>query len=357
MVSLAPPISSPLACEGLAELVLRFGGQWLRAPKQGTGPMQMASARWPQLANGIDPQARLGITSEAIALVPGGRVYGSGIVIAPDGKTVARDVSLDFGRAGEGHWLLKDQKMRAPERIAGLVAVVATTLGESYAHWLLDELPRLISLRREGDFPILIAHTDSEFSRTAVKLAHCHARLIEPARRHHIQADQLVVPALPGWIGRVSAEHVRRITDFAAPWVKSSRVSPERIYLSRALAQRRRVENESEIRAALEAQGFVTVQLENLSWFDQMSLFDGAKLVVAPHGAGLANLVFSRPGTRVIECFGREYVNACFSQLADVCSLEYLPLVADGVGPCGMDPKANRRDFTVSLHALLAALK
>jgi len=356
MSRFADHISPPQTCESLAELVLRSGAQWLREPKFSATPMELPSARWPQLAICFDPQARLGTTSEAIALLPGGRVYGSGIIIAPDGKTVARDVSLDFGYAGGGHWLLNNQKMRIPERIPGQVAVVATALGESYAHWLLDELPRLISLRREGDFPNLIAHADSEYSRTALKLANFSARLIAPARRQHLQADQLVVPALPGWIGRVSAEHIRRITDFAAPGVKSSSLSPERIYISRAVAQRRRVENESEIHTALNALGFVAIQLENLSWFDQMSLFRGAKIVVAPHGAGLANLVFSRPGTRVIECFGREYVNACFSQLAAICGLDYVPLVANGEGPWGTDPKANRRDFTVSLPELLDAL-
>jgi len=294
--------------------------------------------------------------SKGIAVIEGGRVYGDGIVVAPDGTTVVRDVSLDFGHAGEGHWLLQEKKLRPAELIAGRFAVLATALGGSYAHWLLDELPRLISLREWGELPDLIAHAQAESGRSALKLAGFRGRLIEPVRRKHLQVDELIVPALPGWVGCVNAAHVQRLVDFAAPMQTSPAYAPERIYVSRALAQRRHVENESAVMVALAARGFACVQLERLSWAEQITLFRSVKIVVAPHGAGLANLVFARPGTRVIECFGRDYVNSCFAQLAEACGLNYSPMVVPGEGPWGKNPKSNRRDFTIELEALRAVL-
>jgi capsular polysaccharide biosynthesis protein len=41
--------------------------------------------------------------------------------------------------------------------------------------------------------------------------------------------------------------------------------------------------------------------LESRSLAEQMSLFAGADAVVAQHGAALANLVWCRPGTAVVE--------------------------------------------------------
>ena len=43
------------------------------------------------------------------------------------------------------------------------------------------------------------------------------------------------------------------------------------------------------------------VELENKSVREQVNIFWNAKLVIAVHGAGMANLVSCRPGTHVVE--------------------------------------------------------
>ena len=34
---------------------------------------------------------------------------------------------------------------------------------------------------------------------------------------------------------------------------------------------------------------------------ETISLFEGAKLIIGPHGAGLAHILFAAPGTAVVE--------------------------------------------------------
>lgn len=52
---------------------------------------------------------------------------------------------------------------------------------------------------------------------------------------------------------------------------------------------------------------------------ETMLLFHSAVMVVAPHGAGLSNIVFSRPGTYVIEAVcNSPHINLCFQRLAVV---------------------------------------
>ncbi|MBD1921548.1 glycosyltransferase family 61 protein [Microcoleus sp. FACHB-831] len=46
--------------------------------------------------------------------------------------------------------------------------------------------------------------------------------------------------------------------------------------------------------------GFEQVTLESLSVSDQAALFSSAQVVIAPHGAGLSNVVFCNRGTKVI---------------------------------------------------------
>ena len=55
------------------------------------------------------------------------------------------------------------------------------------------------------------------------------------------------------------------------------------------------------------------------SFVDMMRMFNAAVMVVAPHGAGLANLVFSEPGTFVVEgVCNRPHTNLFFQRTAQV---------------------------------------
>ena len=115
------------------------------------------------------PETRAEIGPRFMARLPHGRVLGAGIVLSPDGESIARDVSLDFGKAFEQHWLLAHAKIPPPRQVSGTTAVIASALSKGYGHWLLDELPRLLTLQRRG-LDALIAHAAQPFSRVA--LAH-----------------------------------------------------------------------------------------------------------------------------------------------------------------------------------------
>ncbi len=62
----------------------------------------------------------------------------------------------------------------------------------------------------------------------------------------------------------------------------------------------RRLANEAELSAALQAIGFVVVEPEQLSFDDQVALFASATAIVGLGGAGLFNAVFSKPGTKLV---------------------------------------------------------
>jgi capsular polysaccharide biosynthesis protein len=64
-----------------------------------------------------------------------------------------------------------------------------------------------------------------------------------------------------------------------------------------------------------------------MPFLDQARLFFDAEIVVAPHGAALANLVFSRPGTRMMEIFTPAWMPPCFYALARAGGLKYAYMV------------------------------
>jgi capsular polysaccharide biosynthesis protein len=76
----------------------------------------------------------------------------------------------------------------------------------------------------------------------------------------------------------------------------------------------------------LAALGFESVLTERLSVHEQVEMFSQASVLVAPHGAGLANMVFARPGLTVLEIQpeGQDFSGAALYRfLAAACGHSY----------------------------------
>ena len=186
-----------------------------------------------------------------------------------------------------------------------------------YFHWLIDCLPRLLRLLKGLDPETLIyADQSRPFQRESLALAGVPAdRIIDASRIPILTARRLIVPChqftrgslLPEWAVGV-------LRDLVAParaaLPAGARGHGSRLYISRGDAAHRRVLNEDELFALLSPHGFTLLQLSHLSLAEQIVAFADAEIVVAPNGGGLANLVFSRPGTRFIELLPRSNIDA-----------------------------------------------
>ena len=64
------------------------------------------------------------------------------------------------------------------------------------------------------------------------------------------------------------------------------------------------------------------------SFNETVSTFTRAKRVVAPHGAGLSNLFFSRAGTRVVDILCNPEPNLCYSNLHITLGQPYVGLLS-----------------------------
>jgi capsular polysaccharide biosynthesis protein len=94
---------------------------------------------------------------------------------------------------------------------------------------------------------------------------------------------------------------VNWLRDKFSRWISPPSEARDLIYVARADASRRRLVNERELFESLSPLGFRWDVLAGMTLREQIAVFSRARCVVAPHGAGLANLVFSPPGTRVVE--------------------------------------------------------
>jgi capsular polysaccharide biosynthesis protein len=156
-------------------------------------------------------------------------------------------------------------------------------------------------------------------------------------------------PGAMSWLGRTLSS--------AVPVEGTEK--PVRLYISRRLAQTRGVANEEELLPILRQQGFTIILTENLPVRDQIRLFRNAESVVAPHGAGLTNLIFAPPGTSVLELFSRDTIRHCYWALSNELGHHYHFLIGEPV--CGQshepDIRVDATRLATCLESMLAVAR
>jgi hypothetical protein len=161
-----------------------------------------------------------------------------------------------------------------------------------------------------------------------------------PAQKTGLLMDSLYVPSYSQHCGWFSKELVCYIDSFIQLNSMDATGRPRKgFYISRGGS--RKIINESQVTEYLEARNFQLIRLEELSVSDQAFAFRDCGLVVAPHGAGLTNILYSSPGVRVFELFGSDYINKCFYSLSDLLGHEHYYHVSNMI-----DGKGN---FSISM--------
>lgn len=215
----------------------------------------------------------------------------------------------------------------------------------NYYHFLVDCLPRIWALRHPTlrDAPITLFLTRPLTSEkedllkrllppnVSIRKVHRFSRLhvnryvhLPYLSKDRVDHNTKRVETSGGFIPQEYLDYFR---EHMLDQLKSvSAPSPERIFVSRRGASMRQLKNEKEVADYLQERGFVTVQPEEYSLAEQAHLFDSARVVVAQHGAALANLMYMREGL-VIEIFSSSDTPQYYTQCARTLGLRYEPIM------------------------------
>jgi capsular polysaccharide biosynthesis protein len=276
----------------------------------------------------------------------GCRVLGAeGAVISPDNRVFA-DFTLPPAERWLEHACFKRRRMPPVKKLKGWYATIAWPEARFFFHWMVEALPRMAALGEyakvvDGLFvpsPLLPFHR-----RSLELLGFDESRLIPLDAQSHFQPEHLFVPHTfamynpPRWMHRWYKDtflaHARALAASGQP--------ARRIYISRADAPVRRVTNEEEVMRMLGRYGFTSVELSALPFEAQARLFHDADVIVAPHGAGLSNMVFAREDTHLIEAMAPRWMAPCFMALAMSAGCRYRYLVAEEIALAGGAPQRN----------------
>lgn len=240
---------------------------------------------------------------------------------------------LDFG-TGSG---LLDVPGPLHRRVPGdVVSPWSHHWGGQYYDWTVMVLGKLLRIEevlgpeRFARATILLRHHETRFARWYLGAMGVLDRVVDPRPGLPIAPERAVVGPSQPWF-RPSRRDLLRLRgrflhDRPGPGLG------HRLYLQRR--GRRRVVNERELLPVLRRHGVQVVPDGRYDVGEQIALFRDAELVVAPHGAGLTNLVWSSPGTQVLELFSTGYAPDCFRHLCAVLGHDHHAILH---GPAGAE--------------------
>lgn len=224
-------------------------------------------------------------------------------------------------------FLVTNHFLRKRRRIETEVLWITDYWSKGYFHWLTDALTRLYVVRDRLDQLTLLLPWEFE-TRDLVKtsLEVFGVKNVDFIRRDEVvECRSLLMPTHTAPSGHFRDEVLRGVrTTLLSALGESVDAGGERVYISRRLANRRRVANEAELVPVFRNSGFEIVCAEDLSFEDQVKLFSRARYLVSNHGAGLTNMLFMRDNGSVLELrHVSDYVNNCYFILASALGLKY----------------------------------
>jgi capsular polysaccharide biosynthesis protein len=180
----------------------------------------------------------------------------------------------------------------------------------NYYHWFIDILPRTWHLHKfheEGQIDLIVFDLKEEYKVILETLLPPNVRIFNSSDKSWIRVKKAIfLPFISkDCCGSLPADYLRFFRNKAfSLFGIAAGDRTRKLYVSRKKADKRRILNEEALLEIVTANGFETVFLEDLHIAMQAGLFNKACCIVAPHGAGLTNLLFCEPGTRVMEIFG-----------------------------------------------------
>jgi hypothetical protein len=281
---------------------------------------------WEQLSDG--PRYR----EAGLAAVSAPRVclFDDAGVISPDGivycrrsrQAVAETVRQWTAPAAE-HLIFSAPGYPSAVKLPGRTLSLLTLSGEGFYHLLLEAVPRLHLARPwlESFDRVLVNGTAGGFHERWWRHACLDpAKLVWMSGLCHVACEQLVFVEYPMADQRPGVWLVSAIRESLLTTVPLLRPG-RKLWISRTDAKVRQFAWENELLAQLP--GVERVELSRLSPPEQIALAREASAILGPHGAGLGHIVFSQPGTKLVELFPSAHRQPIYHRLTALAGGRY----------------------------------
>ena len=198
--------------------------------------------------------------------------------------------------------------------------LLSLLMWKSYYHWMCEILPRALigADMVDPDVPLYVGEPMPDFVSESLDLLGLSSRVRRlPSRVFAAQTLRVSTFSRAEW---PVPSDIWRVRDGLMTAVGARPEPSRRLLISRADAVERKVLNEKRLAAHMDLD---LIHLAGMTLTEQIRLFAQAELIVAPHGAGLTNLIFAPMGCKVVELVAESHISPCYLLIASALHQRY----------------------------------
>ena len=218
-----------------------------------------------------------------------------------------------------------ERRMRAPV-IVGEHLLIANSDRPNFGHYLLDVAP-LVHLGAAMRAPML-TWTLHPWQRAIVARLNVPSGLIREIKPRPVFLEHAITSnRLSGAASQNAHPQHREVFGAILADVRKrapTMSTPGRVLVCRGVANIRNITNRAAMIDALKPLGFAAIQPEKLPFDEQALLFAQADVIVCEFGAAMANVVFCRPGTKIVEIIAEGQHDPWSAHLCAMLELEHV---------------------------------
>lgn len=199
-------------------------------------------------------------------------------------------------------------------------------------HWFVDCLSRVYLLKKyfQNEITILVNQNILDYQIETLKFCipkSWHIYKVKKNQKYLIKNfifPSFLSRSMSGYLNKETINFFRKriIKGYN---IRLTKKKIHNIFISRNKAKKRKILNEYLLYKVLKKYNFKIIHAENLSYKDQVKLFYNARNVIAPHGAGITNILFSKK-INLIEIHSDENVRPHYCLMAMAKNINYHPI-------------------------------
>jgi capsular polysaccharide biosynthesis protein len=226
--------------------------------------------------------------------------------------------------------------------------------GNNYFHFFFDIIPKIYLVKKKVRNKINFYYVSAP-KKWQIKifriLGISESKLINSSKNKHIFADQVICLDHPWYHKGFIQDQVKRIPR----WVvlinrkifleKASKFKcSKKIFLDRSSSSFNHCQifNQKHVNKWVKKNDLDIYQPEKISFKKQIYLFKKASVILGAHGAAFTNIIFCRPGTKIIEIIPANHPNRKCERISKILKLKYFRIVTK--------PDNSNKNFPFRIH-------
>jgi len=211
--------------------------------------------------------------------------------------------------------------------------------GNNYFHFIFDILPKiyllncLIDLKKINYFYV---SDPKEWQIDIFSILGISAEKLLSSRKYkHIYAKEIYAVDHPWYFKGYVQQNVKKIPKWIIfqnrkKFLKQSKNNfknnfKNKIFLDRSNSSFNhcQIQNINDIKKLIYSKNFDITKPELLSFKKQIDLFKNSSVIIGAHGAAFSNIIFCKPGTKIIEIIPADHPNKKCERISKVLKLKY----------------------------------